>query len=99
VSKYLEAFKPVQLRYNSRAAGVSPNFPVINFGVSKGMGFDRVLIFPTADMLHWLKDNNSTLSDPTRAKFYVAITRARHSVGIVYDYKPGEVIPNFTAYE
>jgi hypothetical protein len=36
----------MQLRYNSTAI-VNHNYPVMNYGSSKGMDFDRVLIYPT----------------------------------------------------
>lgn len=38
-------------------------------------------------MKKWLKDNNYILKDITRAKFYVGITRARYSAGIVLNDK------------
>ena len=36
-------------------------------------------------MVDWLQNNNANLTDEARAKFYVALTRARYSVGIVCD--------------
>ncbi|MDR1945087.1 MAG: hypothetical protein LBQ59_03230 [Candidatus Peribacteria bacterium] len=41
-------------------------------------------------MKDWIQDNNKTLPNETKAKFYVAITRAKYSVAIVYDYKDSE---------
>jgi DNA helicase-2/ATP-dependent DNA helicase PcrA len=58
----------------------------INMGESKGLTFDRVLIYPTITMKNWMKNNSITLKPKTRSQFYVAITRARYSVGIVFDY-------------
>lgn len=60
-------------------------FPALNFGVSKGRSFDSVLIYPTEYFKKWLKNPNITLPESSRAKFYVAVTRAKHSVGIVCD--------------
>ena len=57
----------------------------MNFGQSKGLEFKRVLIYPTKPFIEWIKDSNSELAPTSRSKFYVAITRARHSVGIVCD--------------
>lgn len=37
-------------------------------------------------MKNWMKDHSKNLPPKTRAQFYVAITRARYSVGIVFDY-------------
>ncbi|MCD4830350.1 MAG: hypothetical protein K8R02_00920 [Anaerohalosphaeraceae bacterium] len=59
--------------------------PVMNFGESKGLTFDRVLVYPTEDMKKWIADNNHNLSEGARAKFYVGLTRAKYSVGIVMD--------------
>lgn len=36
--------------------------------------------------MKWMNDNNSELAPMSRSKFYVALTRAKFSVGIVYDY-------------
>lgn len=84
VEKYLQKFQPVQLRDSIRTR-VNENYKVMNFGESKGLSFDRVLIYPTKPLLGWLKDNSAELADTSRSKFYVAITRARHSVAIVND--------------
>jgi DNA helicase-2/ATP-dependent DNA helicase PcrA len=69
---------------------VDRSFASYNFGQSKGLSFERVLIFPTKQMKKWIFDNDHELRPATRAKFYVAITRARYSVGIVCDY-PDEI--------
>ncbi len=79
---YLEQYKPVQLR-DSKRKEVSQNYRVMNFGESKGLSFDRVLIYPTKPFIDWLKNNNSDLAETSRSKLYVAITRARNSVAIV----------------
>lgn len=86
VEKYLQKYNPLQLRLNKNTKGIYKNYGVLNFGESKGLSFDRVLILPTIDMCKWLKNNNQKLKDKTRAQFYVAITRAKYSVGIVYNY-------------
>lgn len=83
VFKYLDKYNPVQLRWSSKDKRVNENYRVYNFGESKGLGFDRVLLFPTSDMSKWFHDNSTRLEDTTRAKLYVALTRARYSVGIV----------------
>lgn len=86
---------------------VSTDCRVYNFGESKGKTFDRVIIYPTDDMEKWVYKNATVLTYSTRAKFYVAITRARYSVAIISDfpdnfsvdgvqlYKPNEYV-NFT---
>ena len=83
--KYLNAFNPIQLRWSIKNKSINPDFKIYNFGQSKGLTFERVLIYPTENMINWLKDHNSELNDETRAKFYVGLTRAKYSVGIVCD--------------
>jgi DNA helicase-2/ATP-dependent DNA helicase PcrA len=95
VSKYLELYKPVQLKWNNKVK-VDNNYKSKNFGESKGLSFDRVLIYPTGDMKKWIVDQTFELKDEARAKFYVGITRARYSVAIVYDYKDGENLSDTT---
>jgi DNA helicase-2/ATP-dependent DNA helicase PcrA len=85
VEAYLQTYMPVQLRWNNTIS-VNDKFNTYNFGKSKGLSFDRVLIYPTRDMEKWIFDNSCGLKFETRAKFYVAITRAKFSVGIVCDY-------------
>ncbi|GFN30447.1 UvrD-helicase domain-containing protein [Paenibacillus xylaniclasticus] len=85
VEYYLQKYNPVQLRDSSRES-VNKNYPSINFGESKGLTFDRVLIYPTQPFIKWMNDNNYELAPMSRSKFYVALTRAKFSVGIVYDY-------------
>ncbi len=85
VNSYLEQYNPVQLRWN-KSVEVNSTFSYTNMGESKGQTHDRVLIYPTEGMSEWVTDNNSDLKEGARAKFYVAITRARHSAAIVYDY-------------
>lgn len=84
VDEYLKQYNPIQLRDSKRNI-VNENYNVMTFGESKGLSFDRVLIYPTQPFISWLKDNNSKLAPISRSKFYVAITRARHSVAIVND--------------
>lgn len=82
---YIKNFEVMQLRWNIRI-DVIPNVRVMNFGEAKGVTFDRVLIYPTKNMAEWVKNNFVKLPDGARAKFYVALTRARYSAAIVMDY-------------
>lgn len=82
VPDYLKKYNAIQLRLNKRVI-VDEKFDVMNFGAAKGLTFERVLIYPTADMKKWIKNNSHKLKNTTRAKFYVALTRAKYSVGIV----------------
>jgi DNA helicase-2/ATP-dependent DNA helicase PcrA len=85
LENYLNCFNPVQLR-DSRRTKVSETYRVYNFGDSKGLTFDRVLIYPTKKQIEWLLNDQTVLKPISKSKFYVALTRARYSVGIVYDY-------------
>ncbi len=82
VEDYIQQYSPVLLRYN-RKTHVSNSSKCYNFGESKGKSFDRVLIYLTTDMRNWLINHNHVLEEQTRARFYVAITRARYSVAFV----------------
>jgi DNA helicase II / ATP-dependent DNA helicase PcrA len=98
VDNYLEKFKPMQLR-DDRTVPINENFRVMNFGESKGLTFDRVLIYPTKPFIKWLIDNQSEFAPMSRSKFYVAITRARYSVGIVFDYDDSTNIKGIEQYK
>ncbi|MEQ8694857.1 MAG: UvrD-helicase domain-containing protein [Gammaproteobacteria bacterium] len=98
VGAFLTQFQPTVLRH-SVATAVSPaTAEVLNFGESKGLGFDSVLIYPTAEMALWLVDHSQDLKPGTRARFYVALTRARHTVGVVHDYHEDAVIEGFSRF-
>lgn len=88
VNLYLRKYHPVQLR-DKATVTVSPDYSVYNFGESKGLTFSRILIYPTQPMINWIVDRKKDLKFQSRSKLYVAITRARHSVGIVFDNKKG----------
>jgi len=99
INHYLEEYNPMQLRLNKNTKLINKSFSYMNFGISKGKSFDRVLIFPTKEMCDWLLDNNKSLKYRTRAHFYVAITRAKYSVGIVYDFPENTDIEGIKKYE
>ena len=87
VPEYLERYAPVQLRYNrSTKITINDKCHVYNFGESKGLTFDRVLIHPTASIKSYIQGKSLPIS--TLCRFYVALTRARHSVSIVWDKPP-----------
>lgn len=85
VVMYLDEIETIQLRHSVRTQ-VNTMYPVFNFGGVKGKSYDHVLIYPTAEMVKWLMNGIDNLTSETRAKLYVAITRARFSVGFVVDY-------------
>ena len=68
--------RTVALIWDSRTT-VPDGFRVMTMGESKGLTLGDVVIFPTGDMKKWIEKGFSTLKGQTKAKFYVAITRAR----------------------
>lgn len=95
---YLATFQPMQLRDSVNSAGVDHRCPVMNFGQSKGRGFDHVVILPTGPMRDWLSHPETILKPQSRAKLYVALTRARKSVAVVMDWKSDSVPTGFSLY-
>ncbi|GAB6989894.1 DEAD/DEAH box helicase [Paenibacillus pini] len=90
---YVEKFKPMVLRHDKRSKFTSEN--IQNFGLSKGQTFDRVLIIPTKPIKDFLLKGKA-LEGESRAKFYVAVTRARFSVAFLMNEKPlSEEIQSF----
>lgn len=87
VNVYLSRYNPVQLRHNSNV-NCNINFPVKNLGQSKGLSFDRVLIYPTQDMIKWIIHNKPISNKSTKARLYVGLTRARLSVALVVEHMP-----------
>lgn len=90
---YLLRYMPVQLRHDIRTV-TNKRYQCLNFGQSKGKTYDRVVIYPTGDMKKWIKDKRANLADETRAKLYVAVTRARYSVAFVIPDEECEDIKN-----
>lgn len=80
LDSYREEMHPQELRYNKNSKWASDT--AINIGLAKGATFDRVLIDPSETMLTYI-EKGTALKDQTRSKLYVAITRARYSVGIM----------------
>ncbi len=92
--KYVKTFGPQVLRLDRKTK--CDDYPAMNFGESKGMAFDRVLIYPHDKGREWLASGNYELVKGVAAKMYVGVTRARFSVTFVFDgeYK----IPGLTRY-
>jgi hypothetical protein len=84
VDDYLSKYSPIQLR-DSKRTNVNEKYPAVNFGESKGLSFDRILIYPTKPIINYLIGNSTELASTSHSRLYVAITRARYSVGIVVD--------------
>jgi DNA helicase-2/ATP-dependent DNA helicase PcrA len=85
VEDYVSKYKPMQLRERRTVQVVESAADVMNYGVSKGLAFDHVLIYTTEPIRKWLMNHNSPLAVASRAELYVAITRGRYSVAFVMD--------------
>ena len=90
VNKYLSLYsldRIIQLRdkKNSATKYINSKYPIMNFGKSKGLEYDRVLIFTIPIFINILENLDNNGHSDYRAKLYVAITRAKHSVTFVSD--------------
>lgn len=83
VIAYVQLFQPQCLRY-SASSGKAYELEYLNFKLSKGMTYERVLIVPTLPIAKFIV-SGSYLEATSAASFYVAVTRARQSVAIVLD--------------
>lgn len=81
VSFYLEQYQPVCLR-QLVTTPVPEDVTASNFGISKGLTHDRVVIFPT-DRIRAFLTKGTLLGDKSACGLYVGVTRAVHSVAFV----------------
>ena len=89
-SAYLEKYKPVILKRDKNTEiELCNGYEAYNFGIAKGLQFNRVLIIPTDAHKKFfmgdLKPLNKGKTDKAKNQFYVALTRARFSVAILMD--------------
>jgi putative ATP-dependent endonuclease of OLD family len=98
ITAYLSLYPATILRWDVRKE-VEPGYLVANMGESKGQTMDRVLIYPTEPIHLWITDHTNDLANGARAKFYVALTRARYSSAIVFDFKDGTDYPGFIKFQ
>lgn len=83
VGAYRAQFSPMILRWDRTTD--CDGYEAMNFGESKGLSFDRVLIYPNRPIRDFLEKNDANKVKNARAKLYVGITRARYSVAFVLD--------------
>lgn len=81
VGLYKAEFSPKVLRASKASWKDHAELEPINFGVSKGRTFDRVMILATESIRDFCLKGKS-LPDKSACAFYVAVTRARYSVAI-----------------
>jgi ATP-dependent DNA helicase UvrD/PcrA len=91
VAEYMQHHRPQVLRYDKNAK--TYGYEAVNFGLAKGLEFDRVLIIPTTPIKKYLQSGAVSHVKQSREKLHVAVTRAFHSVAFVFnDCSP--VVPN-----
>lgn len=91
---YVNRYRPQILRLDKRTS--CKGYEAMNYGESKGLTFDRVLVFPHKKGKDWLSSGDFSHVKDSAAKMYVGITRARYSVTFVID---GEVsVPGVQKY-
>ena len=88
---YVDMYKPQCLRH-SVSSGKNFDLDFLNFKVSKGMTYERVLIIPTDPIRKFIK-SGAYLEPTSASSFYVAVTRAKQSVAIVLDDAGASALP------
>ena len=93
VNEYVQRFSPQVLRYSKRAKPYGCE--ALNFGIAKGLQFDRVLIVPTGPIKKYLETADLEYLKTSKDKLHVAVTRARHSVAFVFNGQSSVVPGHF----
>lgn len=81
IAAYIEQYQPICLR-QMVTTPVPADVAAANFGISKGLTHDRVLIFATKPMRDFLTKGTLLASD-SACGLYVGVTRAIYSVAFV----------------
>lgn len=86
LTEYCNYYNPVILRYNKTSnIKFEHECTVLNYGAAKGATYDRIVIMPVRTVLPFVTKQGQITSNQTRSKFYVACTRAKHSIVFVVD--------------
>ena len=86
LEEYCRYYYPTILRYSiDTRIDWEDYYKVLTYGTSKGTTFDRIVIFPVGTVMPFIFNGTPIESKQTRAKFYVACTRARYSTVFVVD--------------
>lgn len=91
IGRYMQYYRPQILRYDKNAKTFGHD--ALNFGLAKGLQFDRVLIVPTVPIRKYLQTGMLDHVRKARERLHVAVTRARHSATFVFD-SDSPVVPN-----
>jgi len=90
VLTYIDLYDPVILRVDrTTEMDICANRKAYNFGVSKGLGFKRVLVISTEKHKKFIAGNIGVFDEDKTEKskntFYVVLTRAAYSVAFLFD--------------
>lgn len=86
LSVYCNWYNPTILTYNKNSqVKFTHTCDVINYGNSKGATFERVVIIPVGTVMPFIENRKIIKSPQTKSKFYVASTRAKHSIVFAMD--------------
>jgi DNA helicase-2/ATP-dependent DNA helicase PcrA len=81
VHEYIRFMRPNILKYDVGTSTMG--YPSLNFGVSKGMTMERVLIFPNKTLTKFLINPDNRLTAPD--KYFVGVTRTKYSLAFVVE--------------
>lgn len=73
------------LRYDKNVETPDDCVAKYNYGASKGLTFDNVAIIPVGTVIPFLRNQVEIRSRQTKAKFYVACTRAKYMIVFLMD--------------
>ena len=84
VEEYCNFYEPIILRWDKRTNINSKlNCQILNYGNAKGITCNRTIIYLTKPLLLFILNQKPIQLEEVKAKFYVACTRAKHSVVFV----------------
>lgn len=96
VDRLLSAAELTFLRYNKTIQIPWRCDEKYNYGASKGLTFDNVVVIPVGTVIPFLGNGADINSEQTKAKFYVACTRAKHMIVFVLDsFRENEIFKTF----
>ena len=83
VDQYIAEFSPTVLRHSGSSWAELDALNPINFGISKGRTYQRVMILATGPIQEFCLKGKE-LKAKSACAFYVAVTRAQYSVAIAF---------------
>lgn len=85
---YIDEYNPKLLRHSKACGKNLENLDFKTIGKVKGLSFDHVAILATDPILNFIKHKDKLLTQKSACEFYVAVTRARHSVALIVNSLP-----------